>query len=183
MKDWMQRIKASSGKLAKFKYPALVLLLGLVLLLLPGRKKEDQQTTANTVEETSVETADSPEEYCAAVEASLSKILSKIDGAGKVEVMLTLKSGWQTNYQTDYDTTTDNDGDRVTSTTTQKTVILSQGSAYDEGAVVKTDYPSFQGALVVSEGGKDPTVKLQIIRAVSALLGLGTENVTVVKMK
>ena len=62
-------------------------------------------------------------------------------------------------------------------------MILSRGNAYDELAVVQTAYPVFQGALVVAEGGADPKVRLQLSAAVAALLDLGADQITVVKMK
>ena len=61
--------------------------------------------------------------------------------------------------------------------------MIGRGSAYDEPAVVSTAYPVFQGALVVAEGGADPSVRYQLSAAVAALLGLGADQITVVKMK
>ena len=39
------------------------------------------------------------------------------------------------------------------------------------------------GAVIVAEGGEDPTVALALTRAVSAVTGLGADRITVMKMK
>ena len=81
-------------RLGKFKYPVLILLLGVLLLLLPrpsGREAEPE-ATAPAVEERST---------LAVEETRLANLLSRIQGAGAVEVMLSLKSGEQIHYQTD----------------------------------------------------------------------------------
>lgn len=73
-------------RLGKFKYPVLILLLGVLLLLLPrpsGREAEPE-ATAPAVEERST---------LAVEETRLANLLSRIQGAGAVEVMLSLKSG------------------------------------------------------------------------------------------
>ena len=44
-------------------------------------------------------------------------------------------------------------------------------------------YPQFRGALVVCQGGGDPAVRLAVIEAVSALTGLGSDKISVVKLQ
>lgn len=168
MKSVAERI---TGILKKYKYVAAVLLLGTVFLLWPsGDKEEAPKQTEETWDDAS---------YAAQVESRLEEMLCKVDGAGEVEVMLTLQSGLKTAYQ--MDTQTDTDGER--SSVERKTVILSEGSAYDEAAVSEVHYPQFQGALIVCEGADSPAVCLKLIEAVKALTGLGSDRITVVKMK
>ena len=61
--------------------------------------------------------------------------------------------------------------------------MIQCGSAYDEPAVVSTAYPVFQGAVIVADGGADPSIRYQLSSAVAALLGLGADQITVLKMK
>ena len=86
-------------------------------------------------------------------------------------------------YQTDRREQTEQEGERSSREAEEKTVMQNRGSAYNEPAVVSTAYPVFQGALIVAEGGGDPEVRLRLSAAVSALLGLGADQITVVKMK
>ena len=59
------------------------------------------------------------------------------------------------------------------------TVTLGRGSGSQEVVPLQTLAPQFQGALVVCPGGEDPEVCLQIIQAVSALTGLGSDRISV----
>ena len=44
---------------------------------------------------------------------------------------------------------------------------------------VAQQYPAFLGALVVSNGGGDPQVKLDLLQAVKALTGLGSDQISI----
>lgn len=97
--------------------------------------------------------------------------------------MLTLRTGPAANYQKDSSRTDSAEGERRSESVEEKTVILSRSNAYNEPAIVSTAYPVFQGALIVAEGGGDAKICYQLSAAVSALLGLGADQITVVKMK
>ena len=98
-KTWLKKLEA-------FKYPALVLLIGLVLVLVPGRKPaEPEQPDIQT--KTPEPASDEALAYLAQTEQRLASILSRINGAGQVDVMLTLRSGKAHQYQSDYRTETD----------------------------------------------------------------------------
>lgn len=43
--------------------------------------------------------------------------------------------------------------------------------------------PTYQGAIVVCQGADDPGVKLALVQAVASVTGLGTDQITVVKMR
>ena len=176
MKSASEWLKKLLDGLKKYKYAAIVVLIGLALLLIPG--KSSQQETAAAPDPVRDDAA-----YVAEVEARLTQTLAQMQGAGEVRVMLTLKTGSETRYQTDISTTSETGDGRERSDREQKTVILSAGSAYDEAAVSAVEYPRFQGALVLCQGGNDPTVKLNCINAVSALTGLKSDQITVAKMK
>ena len=143
-------------RLGKFKYPVLILLLGVLLLLLPrpsGREAEPE-ATAPAVEERST---------LAVEETRLANLLSRIQGAGAVEVMLSLKSGEQ--IQED------------------NTVLYGTGSGTQSALVQQVTAPTYQGAIVVCQGADDPGVKLALVQAVASVTGLGTDQITVVKMR
>lgn len=175
----MAKLTEWSGKLTallkKYKYAVLVLLLGAALLLLPFGKNEKKQSAPTQT----AEHDDTGEDYAARMEERLRQALMQIEGAGQVEVVLTLKRGSQTHYQTDVQRS---EGESQKSEE-QKTVILSEGSAYDKAAVSAVEYPQFQGALIVSEGAETAAVKLSLMQAVAALTGLSSDCITVVKMK
>ena len=177
--DWKDRLSKLGPTLQKLKYPALVLLLGLGLLLLPGKTKQQAEPESAPTEAAAIP---DDEQFRLSTQREMERILSQIDGAGRVSVMLTLRSGASVQYQTDFENSSQT-GDGVSTTAKQTTVILQKQGAYDEAAVVKTEYPSFHGALIVSEGAENPTVRLALETAAARLLGLGTDKITVVKMK
>jgi catechol 2,3-dioxygenase-like lactoylglutathione lyase family enzyme len=90
-----------------------------------------------------------------------------------------LETGERVEYQTDVQASSDG----AQSSESRKTVILSEGSSYDKAAVAATTYPRFQGALIVCEGADSAAVRLRLLEAVSAVTGLSTDRITVVKMR
>ena len=181
--NWLQK---APDYLKKYRYPVLILLLGLGLLLLPTGKKRSASSAVSgavTTAKTSAGAQSTASDYRARTEAELSRILSRIEGAGKVEVMLSLSCGPETVYQTDGERQTQSEGEKTSTTSRRETVLISRGNSYNEPVIVKEQYPVFQGALIVSEGGGNAAVRYQLSGAVSALLGIGTDKITVVKMK
>lgn len=176
----MAQLNKVSQKLLAFfkknKFVLLILVIGVALLLLPtsGSKKEQKET------QTPQKLTDA--EYTAQMEQRLEELLSAVEGAGQVRVMLTLQTGSRTNYHCDVRSSSDTDGEKHQTSEESKTVILSEGSAYDKAAVSAVDYPQFQGALILCEGAGRSAVKLDLISAVSALTGLNSSSITVVKM-
>lgn len=183
--QWREKL---SGLWSRYRYPLIVLMLGLLLVLWPGKQAKSAEVAGASAsasgpsEQQSELSSFSEQTYCRQTEQKLEQILGKIASAGRVKVMLTLQSGTSTQYQTDVSSQTSGTGEQQEQSLEQKTVMLSKGSSYNEAAVVKTEYPTFRGALIVCEGGDEPAVRLQIVNAVSALLGLGADKITVVKM-
>ena len=111
-----------------------------------------------------------------ALEEKLSRTLSKVEGAGEVTVTLTVKSGMEQVLASDRATSVNERGSSVE----EETVLVNTGSG--QGTVLLTQkYPTFQGALVVCEGGDSAEVRLLLTQAVSALTGLGADRITVCK--
>lgn len=161
--DWVAVGSQGLQALKKYRYVALVLLIGLILMALPEKQDTPEDTPASPVRE---ETG---------LQEELAQILSKIKGAGKVEVLLTEYSGSETVYQTDLDQS-DTDLRR-------DTVLISDANRGETGLVRQVNPPVYQGALIVCQGGDSPSVKLAIVNAVKSVTGLSSNQITVVKMK
>ena len=108
-----------------------------------------------------------------ALETRLEDVLSQINGAGQVRVVLTTISQEEMIYQTDQD----GEGKRVT------TVTVSDGQRNETGLVRQVISPKYRGAVVVCQGADDPVVRLAIVEAVSNATGLGSDRISVLKMK
>ena len=165
---WKEILEKLLALLQKYKLVLLVLAAGLVLMLWPQGGQTQPAAARGGAEGGAAFDLE-------ALESRMEKVLSKIDGAGGVSLVLTVKSGTEQVYATDVDYS--EDGERREESAT--TVLVSTGSGTEEVAVVRQIYPTFQGALVVCDGGNDPTVRLLITQAVAALTGLRSDKITV----
>lgn len=156
-------------EIGKYKYVAIVLLAGVVLMLIPGE---------NTAE-AEVNLPNEPQQIEGTVEERLEQIISKINGAGKAKVMLTVARGEQIIYQTDSNYT---QGENNTDSRTQ-TVLITDSDRAEKGLVHQKNPPQYMGAIVLIQGADDPVVKLAVVNAVSNVTGLGTDKISVLKMQ
>ncbi len=156
----------------KYRYVALVVLAGVVLMLLPSGKGEQQTSSDQPVNVS--------EAYSLAeTEKRLEQLLGRIRGVGQVQVMLTLKSGSSLQLAENRSTSLRDTEDRQD----RDVVTLNRGSGYEDVVVTEQTYPVYQGAVVVCQGAGDSGVNLAVIQAVSVLTGLGSDKITVVQWK
>ena len=153
----------------KYKYVLLVLLVGVLLLLFPSGEKEEGKTNA-------ILTQESVSQFSReALEEKLKRTLSQVEGAGEVYVILTLKEGPKQVLA--------QEGSATETTRETAPVLASRGGGIQEPVTVQEMGPSYLGALVVAQGAGDPSVKLALTQAVSALTGLGADKISVCKGK
>ncbi len=167
-------------KLNQYKFAIAIALVGVVLLMIPTKSSSVQVPAQSELPE-QVEAATVSEK--ADTEEKLSQILSLIEGAGQVQVMLTYKSSEKLVFQTDTTQSSTQDDSKQTTDTQTQTVLISSGSSQQQAVVQQTIYPVCQGAVIVCEGADQPQVKLDLVNAVSSLTGLGSDKISVVKMK
>lgn len=167
--EWKSVTDRVIAFLKKYRYAALVLILGLVLMLIPT----GNQNSAST-EDMPAETQAEP-----TMEQRLEAILSQIEGAGKVKVMLSTASGEQILYQTNDDILTGTDS----STIRQDTVTVSDAQRNESGLVKQVLPPTYLGAIILCQGGDSASIRLAITDAVSKITGLGANQISVLKMK
>ena len=153
--------------LKKYKYPALILLIGVLFMLIPtGKKSEKAIETPKTVQQVSIN-------------EELAALLSQIDGAGKVSVMLTVAKGEETLYQTNDKTSGSGEMNSIES----DTVTVTDAQRNETGLIRQINPARFLGVVVVCQGADDPHVRLAVVDAVSKLTGLGADKISVAKMK
>lgn len=149
----------------KYRYPLLVLVIGIALMLIPGNKTEKQS-----------EIPENQAVQLPGIEERLEEILSKIDGAGKVSVMVSEAAGETVIYQQDEDVALDGSGQR-------DTVIVTDENRAQSGLIQQIISPQYQGVIVVCQGAGKASIRLSIIEAVARVTGLGTDRISVLKMK
>lgn len=142
----------------------ILLALGAgLLILLPKRSGEAAVPKA--------------QEFTFSLEAEEKRIeaaLSRIEGAGKVTVVLSLEASEEREYARNLDS------DRQSEADSARREERSEVARIGDGALtVKIAYPRYRGALIVTEGSGSG-LKLAVTQAVAALTGLGTDRITVV---
>ena len=166
------KLEKWTGLLKKYRLAALVLLLGVVLMLLPtGGKAQTSGDGGETLWETF-----SLEE----TEKRMAEVLGSVEGVGKVRVMLTLRSGETLSLAEDSSSALGSGGDVRQDS---QVLTVNRGSGRQEVVVTKRMYPTYQGAVVVCQGGGNSRVRLQVMNAVSVLTGLSSDRISVVKWK
>lgn len=153
----------------KYRVPALILLLGIILMTLPAKEKQEAEPVQT--EEQSISQAD--------LQDALEDILCLIQGAGKVRVLLTEAAGERTLYQTDEDMQTNGESESIR----QDTVLLTDSAREEAGLIRQVIPPVYQGAVILCQGADSAAVRLAIIQAVASATGLTSDKITVLKMK
>lgn len=160
----------------------IVILIGMLILIaaIPsgsGSKIGKQDTKENSGEKNGKadgKAEDNEQEYAAQLETKLEDILEKMEGVGKVDVMITLKD--------EGETVLDKDVSSNSESYQENTVIFDSGNQ-NSPYVTKETAPQIEGVVVVAEGGKNAAVQSRIMDAVTALFGVEVHKVKVVPMQ
>lgn len=136
-----------------------LVLLGVTAWLPAGNSTQSPQTVQT----------DTSADYATQLESRLTALISRVEGAGKTAVMVTLESGSESIYATD----TDADG-------ASTHVLLGSGRA--DGLVETVQTPQVLGVAVVCEGGGNAAVQNRVTALVETLTSVGANHITVAKM-
>lgn len=149
----------------EYKYVALILAIGILLMLLPEKQDMPDSAPVQSSEEN--------------LQTQLEEILSQIRGVGKVRVLLTVESGEKTLYIRDEDRSESSEN----SQTRSQAVIITDSDRAQQGLISQVLPPSYLGAVIVCQGGDQPEVKLAVVEAVCDAVGLTADKISVLKMK
>lgn len=164
--DWVAMQKKAGEWIGKYRYIFLVVLIGVGLMLIPGRsEKKVEQTVSDQTTQKSITLAE-----------ELEQLLSQVDGAGKVKVLLAQDAGEEILYQTDNST-------NGTESNRQDTVIVTDENRAQSGLVSQILSPVYRGAVVLCQGAERAEVRLAIVEAVSKITGLDSSRISVLRMK
>jgi len=106
------------------------------------------------------------------LENKIKSVISKIEGTGECEVIITFAGGVQQEYA--FSSENQQNGEISTNKTT---LTLVSGKP----VVIREKMPEVQGVVVVAEGAGKADVKLKITKAVQALLKVPNGNIEVFK--
>ncbi|MDR0380631.1 MAG: stage III sporulation protein AG [Oscillospiraceae bacterium] len=170
----------SGGKLPawlnRYRYVLLAAAAGVLLILWPVSRPAETAAVPPPVSFSLAE-----------FEEHLAEALSAAGGVGRVRVVLTLRTDAEALLPREErvsERRSWGDDGRLSGYDAQtevKTVVTSGGG--EAPLVVGRVYPEFKGALIVCDGGGDPTVCLRVVESVSALTGLGSDKIAVIPME
>ncbi len=113
---------------------------------------------------------DSVGRYVERLESKLSSVLSAVENAGKVDVVISVESGMETVYA--YETV-------IKGETTTQTPVLVGGKP----VVVKEVYPPITGVLIVAQGANSVSVMRKLQQATISLLNVDIQQIEILTMK
>lgn len=125
------------------------------------------------------------------LEKKLENILGKIEGVGKVSVLITYSETSQvvamyneTQKESETEEADNGGGTRkVTQTDSSKEVIYKEENGEKIPVTQKTILPKIEGAIITAEGAGNAQIKTFIIQAVEAATGLATHKIQVFTMQ
>ncbi len=138
------------------------------------------QTVAEAIKRTDVESKSEMEE-------NLRSILSQINGAGKVDVMITFVSGNESvpavDVTTSQNTTQEKDkegGARdIKENNKENSIVYEESQGVKKPFVVKEILPKVKGVVIVAEGAGDAEVRSNLTKAAQALLEVAAHKIQV----
>ncbi len=161
------------SKFAEDKKSLFIIVLGLFGIVLigfsGGSEKEILSSDSNNYSDSN---------YIEDYEKQLESLISEVKGAGKVKVMITYESGYETVYAKDISEQSEDGRTKFSS----EIIIVDSGSD-ENGVTVKEIYPTVRGVAVVCQGGGNLAVKAEIISIIKSLFNINSNCISVTEMK
>lgn len=157
--------KIKSNK--KVQYSIIAILLAIVLLIFVFGFNTNKEESASASDQISL--------YVKTLEEKLTNILSNVEGAGNVSVVITVESGMETVLA--LKTTTKESSNGVIETETSPIIINGKT------VVVKELYPKVIGVLIVAQGAGNISVMNKLQQATISLFDININQIEILSMK
>ena len=187
------KIKQICSKLLSLKKSDYIVfaLMGILILIVAiptgGADKKEKNDSEIAYEDQS---RSENENYGKELEKQLKDILEKIDGVGKAEVMITLKSSKESVLNKDLSEEKQTEEERSGETQKvnknqkkQEETILSDSSGNSAPYVIKELEPEISGIVISCEGAGNKVVEASVLEAVQVLFGVSANHIKVLKME
>lgn len=176
--------------LGKWKKPGkdqiiIGILAGVLLLViaLPQKSETNQEQAETAVRNEEAKETDPAEK----MEQRLQKVLEQVEGIGKVQVMITLKSSGKKTVEKDESISEEkNGGEDETGSEVKRTERTTVFSRDSDGAetpfVIEETAPEVEGVLVAAQGGENLKVAEDISDAAQVLFGVEAHKIKIMKL-
>ena len=190
--NWMEKLKLWCGhpKLPNKTQLLTMFLVGILLLVvawpMPGQEPEEKGD-AEPVSDSGLSDEEAYQEY---LEKRIARALEQVEGVGRAEVVITLKSTAEKVVEKDQvsDSQTSSEADSVGGTRTiderssQRESVYEQRSDGTQTPYVRKELtPEIGGVLIVCDGGDNAVVIRDITEAVQALFGVEAHKIKIMK--
>lgn len=170
-----------------------VILLIITLIIINYIWKDDKSNSTNNTEESSYKQLAKTTNLIdnkTDLEQKLEDILSKIDGVGKVSVLITYSQSSELvamyNETLKSSSTEEEDSSggkrKIDETDSTKEVIYTQENGVNVPVTQKVINPTIEGAIITAIGANNAIIKTNIVQAVEAVTGLPTHKIQVFEM-
>ncbi len=174
----------------------IVIIIGIIIIIagttfFSGKgKQEAKDPLEKGTGSTEVSAAVTPN--AGDTEQKLKFILSQVEGAGKVEVMITYLTGKENIPAFDTKTSENNTDEKdsgggtrkISQSSSDSTMVFKSGENGEKSPVIiKEIEPVVKGVLVVAEGASNPQVCEKLSRAVQVLLDIPVHKIQVIERK
>ncbi len=150
----------------KFEYILIAILIVLLLCLFLSGSNLFGFNASKGVSETS--------NYEVIMEEKLENLLSKVDGAGSVSVIISVDGTTKKEYLKNTQTKKENGVEII-----EETTVFINGKPY----ITKENYPEVLGVVVICQGGENVKVKMAITEVITTVLPVTSENIRILKKK
>ena len=168
----------------------IILIVTIIAINTIWNKKNEKEIVSNVqnniIKENTIQTRTSEVN----LEENLEQILAKIEGVGKVSVLITysetsqviaMYNEKQKESKTE-ETDTSGGSRQIIETDSSKEIVYKEENGEKVPITQKVILPKIEGALIIAEGAKNAEVKANIIQAVEAATGLATHKIQVFAM-
>jgi stage III sporulation protein AG len=191
--DFFTKGNKSEKDKKRISFLFIMFLTGLLLLMVSknfikqgNNKKADNSIIAPNTYKTS-----DPQTYEEKLEKRLEKEFANIDGVGKIEVIIMLKTSGEIvinkdipNSKTQSDEVDSEGGTRqsIQTDSREATVLINNSDGSTKPIILKELEPEISGVVIIAEGGDDILVKKNLINAAKVLLDVPMHKIEVMKM-
>ena len=164
---------------------AVIIIAVMILIYLGSLGSKTPDISSNKTPNSEIQYT-SAIQYAKDLEQKLENTLSKLQGAGQVNVVVTLQSSSELIISKTVETTkkTESVTNKGVTTKTENIEIVEKpiiidGKNGEEPIVLLEVMPKIAGVVVVCEGAKDVNVKLNILKAIQALITIPNGNIEI----
>jgi stage III sporulation protein AG len=193
LKDYLN----NQNKRKVIENSVIVIILGIIVIVAGGSifgksetNKKPSQDEVKAYDDTVVSASAADEKN--EIEKKIETLLSKIDGAGNVDVMITYISGKELVPAYDIKKAENDTQEKDSGGGTRNTKEIDEENrvVYEESQggnkkpiILKEIQPAVKGVVVVADGAEDPVVKENLCKAVQVLLDVQVHKIQVLERK